>query len=79
MNEDPMEFGDHLASVHAPNRQELKITERVAAYNAGDMDKVSGIDEREEERRKWKRYHRNVRKCVASVSKVSSSKGDNLS
>ena len=45
---DPMEFGD--SPVRAPAQQELKIAEHFAAYNSEDTDKVSGIDEREEER-----------------------------
>ena len=52
MREDAMKFGD--PDIRAAAQQELKITERVTAYNAGDMDKVSRIDEREEQRRKWK-------------------------
>ena len=75
--EDAMKFGDPL--VHAPTQQELNITERVAAYNADYMDKVARIDERGEECRKWKEYHRNVRKYRAGVSKESSSKGNNPS
>ena len=46
MREDAKEFGDPLVSVCATTQQELKIAERVAAYNAGDMDKVTCIDER---------------------------------
>ena len=41
MREDAMEFGDPLA--RAPTQQELKIAERFAAYNTGDMDKVARI------------------------------------
>ena len=67
-----MEFGDPY--VRAPTQQELKIAERVAANNAGDMDKVARIDEREEKRRRWKSYHRSVRKYHAGISKASSSK-----
>ena len=59
--------------------QELNIAESVAAYNDGDMDKVACIDEREEECRKWKAYHRNVHKYRADLSKESYSKSDNLS
>ena len=77
MREDDTEFGDLLASVRALTQQELKITERIAAYNAGDMDKVACINKREEERCEWKAYHRNVRKYRASISKESSSKYNN--
>ena len=45
MRKDAMKFGDPLASVHARTQQELKITESVAAYNAGDIDKVTRIEE----------------------------------
>ena len=69
MCEDAIEFGD--PQVHAQTQQELKIAERVTAYNSGEMDKFSRLDEREEERRKWKSYHRDARKYRAGVSKVS--------
>ena len=59
MHEDAMEFGYPL--VRAPTQQELKIAERVAAYNAGYIDKVARIDKSEEERCKWKAYDTNVR------------------
>ena len=75
MREDAIEFGDPLANVRAPAQQELRIAERVCAYNDGDMDKIARIDEREEKRRNWKAYHRNVRKYRAGVCKASSSKG----
>ena len=74
MREDAMEFVNPY--VCAPTQQELKIAERVAAYNAGDMDKVARIDEREEHRCKWKCYRRSVRKYHAGISKASSSKGN---
>ena len=48
--------------------QVLKIAEPVAAYNVCDTDKVAPIDEREEERRKWKTYHRNARKYWTGVT-----------
>ena len=68
-----------LASVRAQTQPELKIAERVAAYNAGDMSKIARIEKCEEERRKWKAYHHKVRKYRARVSKASSSKGNNPS
>ena len=77
MRQDAMEFGDPL--VCAPAQQKLKIAERVAAYNAGNIDKVARIDEREVEHRRWKKYHRNVRKYCAGISKASSSKDNYLS
>ena len=79
MHEDAMEFCNLLASVRAPAHQEFKIAERVSAYDACNVDKVARIDEREEERRKWKAYDRNVSKFPAEVSKESSSKDDNPS
>ena len=72
-----MEFGDPY--VRAPTRQELNIAEYVAAYNAGDMDKEACIDELEEECRKWKAYHRSVRKYRARISKASFSKNNSSS
>ena len=50
MREDAIEFGVHY--VCAATQQKLKIAQRVAAYNFGDMDKVVRIVEREEQRRK---------------------------
>ena len=41
MRKDAMEYWDLL--VRASTKQELKIAGCVVAYNAGDMDKVSGI------------------------------------
>ena len=79
MREEAIEFSDPLASVRAPIQQELKIAERVAEYNACNMDEVARIDEREEERRKEKAYHRCICEHCADVSKVSSSNGNNTS
>ena len=55
MREYEKEFSDPFARCCAPPQQESKIPERVAAYNAGDMDEVARIDEREEERKKRRR------------------------
>ena len=79
MREDAVEFNYPLARVRAPAQQELKIAQCIAAYNAGDMDKFARIDEGKEERRKWRAYHRNVRKYRAGVSKASSSKRNHTS
>ena len=64
-----------LLFVHHLNK-ELKIAERFAAYNATDIDKVSRIDERDEQRRIWESYHRSVRKYDAGISEASFSKGN---
>ena len=72
-----MELGD--PAIRAPIQQELKIAERFVAYSTSEMDKVTRIDENEEERRKWKAYLRNVRKYRAGLSKASYSKGNNPS
>ena len=77
VREDATEFGDQ--GIFAPTKQELKIAERFAAYNSADMDKVTWIDEREEQRRKWKSYHRSIRKYHAGIPKASSSKGNSFS
>ena len=77
MREDEIEFGD--PALRAPTRQELKISECVAAYNSGDMDKVASFDEREERHRKCKSYYRSVRKYHAVISEASSSKGNSSS
>ena len=69
-----MEFGGPLSSVPAPTQQELKISERGSVYNSGYIDEVAHTDELEEERRKWRAYHRNIRKYCASVSTTASVK-----
>ena len=51
MREDAIEFGDPLESVRDTAQHELKIAERVSAFNAGYMDKIARIDVREQERR----------------------------
>ena len=44
MREDTMEFSD--PGIRASTQQELKIAERLAAYNSGDVDKAARIYER---------------------------------
>ena len=46
------------------------MAERVAAVEAGDVEKVARIDARKNEHRKWKAYHRSVRKARANPSRV---------
>ena len=77
MREDAMELGD--PAVRASTQQELKIAERVSIYNSVDMGEAARIDEREEQCRRWKSYHRSVRKYHADISKASSSKGNSSS
>ena len=72
IREDAMELGD--STVRGSTQQELKIAEPVSAYNSDEMDKVARIDEREEQRHKWKAYHRSVPKYRAGISKASSLK-----
>ena len=74
-----MDFGDPLASFRVPTQQQLKMAECVAAYNAGNMDKVARIDEREEGRQKWEVHHRELSKYGANVYKVAFSKDYNPS
>ena len=52
MRKDAMEFGDPY--VRAPTHQVMKIVERVAAYNSGEMDKIARIYELDEQRSKLK-------------------------
>ena len=54
MYQGDMEFGDPQAYICAPTQQVLKIDERVAAYNDGDMSKIARTEKHDEERRKWK-------------------------
>ena len=58
MSECKMEFGD--PGIRAPTQQELKISERFAAYDSLDIDMVAQIDERDEQRCKLK-YYRSAR------------------
>ena len=73
MRDDAMELGDH-ANMSVAKQQELTISECVAAYNVGDKSKIARIEEREDESRKWKAYHRNARKYRESISKATYSK-----
>ena len=57
-----MDFGDHL--VCEPTQQELKIPERVTTYNASEMDKAALIDEREQQCRMLKAYHRSAKRPI---------------
>ena len=50
MRKDAMKFGDPY--VRSPTQQWLKIAECIAAYNAGNMDRVARIDKSEGKRRK---------------------------
>ena len=77
MREDGKKFGD--PAVCAPTQQELNIEEHFAAHNSGDMDKVARIDELDKQCRKWKSYHRSVRKYHARFYKALSSKDDSSS
>ena len=74
MLEDVVEFAYLLASVRAPTQQELKIAERIFAYNAGDIIRFACIDECEEERHNGEEYYRYVCKYRACVSKAPPSK-----
>ena len=53
-----------------PTKHERKVAERVAAAEAGDLEKITRIDARENERRKWKAYHPCVRKSRTNPFKV---------
>ena len=70
LREDALEFGDVEAAVRLPTKHERNVAERVAAVEAGDVEKVARIDARENERCKWKAYHRSVRKARANASKA---------
>ena len=70
MREGMLEFGDPSTVELKLTKHELKIAERAAAVQAGDVAKVAHIDACEEDRRKWKAYHRNIRKARAKASKA---------
>ena len=72
MPEDAIEFG--YPYVRAQTQQELKITERVASYNAGDIDKVAHMYESEGKCRKTIAYFRRTCTYRSRISKVSPSK-----
>ena len=55
-------------------KNDLKIAERVPAYNAGDMNSVAHIYECKEERHKWKAYHVKARKYLPVMPSFASSK-----
>ena len=74
-----MEFDDLLANFRSPTQQELKFSERVAAYNSGDMSKVALIDKYEEEYRKQKAYHCSIHKYRANLSRAALSRETYLS
>ena len=63
MREDALEFGKSSAEGREPTKHELKVAERVSAFKRGDIAEVWRIDARDKERRKWKSYHRSVRKA----------------
>ena len=69
MREDAMELGDPLASICALTHRELKIAQRVAVYNPGDLYKISRVDVLDEERRKRKEYHRVFASIVQMYSR----------
>ena len=64
---------------HYLAQQELKITERVAAYNSGGIDKVNYINEREKVRRKWRRTHPSAHMYPVDIFKASYSNCNMLS
>ena len=74
-----MEFGDPVADLRVQTKQELKISECVAVYNAQDMNKVERIVEHDQEHREWKAYHSIASKYHSSLSKASFSNDIHLS
>ena len=73
MRVEMLEFGDSSAVEQKLTRCELKLAERVAAIRTGDFVRVAPIDAHEDERRKWKAYHRSILKVRAKVSVASNS------
>ena len=74
MPEDVLEFGDPVTKIHAPTQQELKIFKFIADYDTCYLNKVAHMNERDEERRKWKEYRRNYRKYRDGMFKATFSK-----
>ena len=52
-----------------PTKHERKVAERAAAVEAGDIARIARIDVRENERCKWKAYHRSICKARANPLK----------
>ena len=48
LREHTLEYGGSLADARAPSCQELMISGQVSAYEAGDISRVTYLDEREE-------------------------------
>ena len=65
-----LEFDDPNTVELKSMKHELKVSERAAAVQAGDIARLVRIDAREEERRKWKAYHRSIRKAPIKISKA---------
>ena len=70
MHKDMLEFGDPSAVERKLKKHELKVAGRAAAIQASDVAKIARIDVREENRRKWKDYHRSIRQARAYASNV---------
>ena len=74
MREDKIEFSD--PPVHELPEQEVRIAERVAEYNSGDMDGVVCLDEHEELCDRLKASIHSVSKYNSGITTASSSNGN---
>ena len=71
--------GDVDAAARVPTKHERKVAERAYAVEACDITKVVRIDALENERRKWKAYHRSAPNARANGSKANKQAKDSHS
>ena len=71
--DDKSEFNGSLENFSVLTQHQFKIAERDVSYNVFGMNTVAHIDERDEERRRWKTNNRSSRKYRVSDSKPVSS------
>ena len=70
MREEMLEFGDPSAVERKLTKHEQKTDEQADATDAGDIPEAARMDAREEDCRKWKAYHRNIRRDHAKAFKA---------
>ena len=78
-HEEMLEFGDPSIVERKLTKHELKDAQWAAAEQADNVANVARVDAREEERRKWKAYHRSAGKARSDVSKVRKSAKESYS
>ena len=51
-----LEFGDLLASVRTPIELVIRVAERIATHNVGELANIPSINDRKDVRCTWKEY-----------------------